>query len=102
MLNTEAGSPVKKVMMDQVTEDFTNRARIGCTGRGRLPTSVKNGKGAYTWGFRMAETLQAAVILGTLVGPLLESEILFEKYKKSSLGAKLKESLTRTMARSGP
>ena len=39
----------------------------------------------------MQETLQAGILLGTLAGPLRESEIPFANYKVSSLGAKMKE-----------
>ena len=61
--------------LGRVCERLEKGADIGCQGRGRLATGVKNNPSDFEFGERVANSLQQWVEEGIAAGPLREEEI---------------------------
>lgn len=79
-------------MLERVCHRLREGAYIGCEGRGRLPTRVKNSVTVYEFGDRISDTLQEGICEGIMAGPLREEELVRVglDYTVNPLGAKLK------------
>ena len=76
--------------LERVVERLNNNARIGCHGRGRLPTFSGNAKSAFEFGDRVADSLAEWIKAGIMVGPLDEEEIPWEDITVSGIMVRLK------------
>ena len=76
--------------LGRVCERLEKGADIGCQGRGRLATRVKNNPSAYEFGERVAHSLQQWVEEGIAAGPLREEEIPWPDFTVSPLTVRLK------------
>lgn len=74
----------------RVVKRLEEGADIGCRGRARLSTRVKNSDPAYEYGDRVADELQEGVKSGIMAGPLLEEEIPWSDFTCSPMTVRLK------------
>ena len=67
-------------------------ARLGCTGRGRLPTFQRNGKDVAVYGERVADALQSWTLESPPIafGPLREEELPWDDFTVNPLGVKVR------------
>ena len=78
-------------MLDRVCERLENGAKVGCEGRGRLPTVAKNARSVFEYGDRVSDALQTWVCEGIAAGPLREEELArLGDFTVNPLGGKLK------------
>ena len=79
-------------MLNRVCKRLEDGARIGCEGRGRLPTFASNAKTVFEHGDRVSDTLQGWVCDGIAAGPLRLEELrrLPAPFSVNPMGAKMK------------
>ena len=67
-------------------------AKLGCTGRGRLPTAQRNGKDVAVFGERVADALQSWTMESPPIafGPLREEELPWKDFTVNPLGVKVR------------
>ena len=76
----------------EVCNTLREGARIGCTGRGRLPTTQRNGKDVSVFGERVADALQSWILESPPIafGPLREEELPWTDFTVNPLGVKVR------------
>lgn len=79
-------------MVDQVCGRLEQGARVGAEGRARLPTRHPNSSTIYEFGDRVSDSLQEAIVDGTMAGPLTEEELSsrWPDFSVNPLGGRLK------------
>ena len=76
----------------EVCEILRTGAKIGCSGRGRLPTAQRNGKDVAVYGDRDADALQSWIMESPPIafGPLREEELPWSDFTVNPLGVKVR------------
>jgi hypothetical protein len=67
-------------MLDQVCKRLEEGAKLGCSGRGRLPTRKGNNMSSHEFGERVSDSLQNWIKDGLVVGPVREEELPWSDY----------------------